>query len=383
MTPEQYKEMRELIVQMREKADQRDAEIKKYGEASVETNAHITKLNDRIDELETKANRPAIITPEQSRGSIITGPEVKAFQGYMRRGEKSLTPDELKALSSGSDPDGGYLMPNQTANTIIEKLIEVSPVRELAEVMTLSLGDTIDMPAEDDQEFECGWVSEIGARPETNAGQIRSVGITAHEMYAKPKVTQKLLDDSAFNIEQWLSRRVTRGLAKKEGAAFVSGDGVGKPEGLLTSTKVVPFANGHASELQADGIILMTYDLPEFYANTATFMLKRATLGTVRTLKDGQGNYLWQVGLTATQPATILGRPYREAVDMPAVAVNSYPILFGDFRAAYTVVDRQGIRVLRDPYSAKPYVEFYTTRRVGGKVTLGEAMRKLKIAATV
>lgn len=381
MDKEQFEAMQKAWNDMKAKLAQRDEEIAKYGESKAETEAIIAKLDARIDEMETKNNRHKMHTQQTEDQNGVDTPEMKAFNSLLRKGV--LNPEEAKSLSVDSDPDGGYLVPPQTSSLIIEKLIEISPIRDLAEVVTLSLGDTLKMPAEDSQEFEGGWVSERGSRAETTTAQLRMKSIVAHEMYANPPVTQQLLDDSAFNVEQWLASRVARTLAKTEGLAFVSGDGVGKPEGILTSADVTAVAGGAASDLTADGIKDLVYALPEYYTQNATFLCKRATLGKIRKLKDGQGNYLWQPGLQVGQPGTIEGFKYREAIDMPAVDTNTYPIVFGDFRAAYKIVDRQGIRVLRDPYTNKPFVLFYTTKRTGGLVVLGEALRKLKIAVSV
>lgn len=355
------------------------AEAKKLGgieQVSQETKNNLDALQARLDAFEAKANRPAL---PGAAGAEMT-PEVKSFLSYARKGEKGMGADEVKTLATDSDPDGGYLVPTNMVNTIIQKLIEVSPIRALADVVTISQGDTMEFPAEDATEFLGGWVSERAARPETQSAKLRMVKITAHELYANPFISQKLLDDSAFNVEQWLTGRIATTLAKMEGAAFVSGDGVGKPQGLLTAT-VSEKVSGAAAAITADSLLNLLYDLPEFYASNATWLFKRATLGAIRLLKDSQNQYLWQPGLTAGQPGTLLGRPYAECVDMPAVAAGTYPVLFGDIRAAYQVVDRQGIRVLRDPFSNKPFIEFYTTKRTGGAVVKAEALRKLKISA--
>ena len=364
-----------LFVQAREEYH---AEVKKFGEATQETKNKIEELQAQLDKFEAKTNRPAIAG---AAGSEMT-PEVKSFLSCARKGEKGLGADEIKTLATDSDPDGGYLVPTNMVNAIIQKLIEVSPIRELADVVTISAGDTMEFPAEGDQEFAGGWVSERGSRTETQSAKLRMVKITAHELYANPFISQKLLDDSAFNVEQWLTGRIATTLAKMEGAAFVSGDGNGKPQGLLSATGVSEVVSGNASAITADALLNLLYNLPEFYANNATWLFKRATLGAIRLLKDSQNQYLWQPGLTAGQPGTLLGRPYAECVDMPAVEAGAYPVIFGDIRAAYQVVDRQGIRVLRDPFSSKPFIEFYTTKRTGGAVVKAEALRKLKIAAS-
>lgn len=381
MDQKQYDELRSTFEQFKTTDAELSAEIKKYGESTAETAAKLEKLNAAIDALETKANRPQILTPEAKADG---NPEqVKAFTQWLRRDEKGMTPDQVKLLSSSSDPDGGYLVPEQMSNQIVQKLIEFSPVRELASVITISQGDTINIPAEASSDFAAAWVGELDARPETISGKLRMVKIVAHEMYANPFATQTLLDDSAFNVEGWISDRVTMRFAVAEGAAFLSGNGVNRPEGILTNAAIIAnqVNSGNANLITADGLIDLYHSLPEMYARHATFLMRRATLGAVRKLKDGSGAYLWQPGLTAAAPATILGQPYREATDMPAVAAGTRPILFGDFRRAYQILDRQGIRVTRDPYNNKPNVEFYTTKRVGGAVVLPEAMRVMVVSA--
>jgi HK97 family phage major capsid protein len=355
------------------------SETKKLGEATQETKNNLEALQQRLDEFETKMTK----RPPIAGGSEVAEqtPEVKAFCQYARKGEKGMGAEEQKALVTDSDPDGGYLMPNNMANKIIQRLEEVSPVRELADVVSISLGDTMEFPAEDDTDFGGGWVSERGQRPETPAAKLRMIKVTAEELYANPFVSQKLLDDTAFNVEQWLIKRITRRLAKIEGAAFIKGDGIGKPRGILVAPGVAEVLTKDANLITADSLVDIFHDLPEEYAAMATWLLKRKTLGAIRLLKDGNGVYVWQPGLQADKPGTLLGRPYREAIDMPDVAAGTYPVAFGDFAEGYQVLDRQGIRVLRDPFSSKPFIEFYTTKRTGGDVVNAAAIRKLKVGA--
>lgn len=377
MSTQLLNEMKSVFEQFKEKHSQLETEVKRYGEASQETKDVLDRLNDRLDELETKMSRPTLGSNMQT-GQVETEHE-KAFNAYLRKGERGLSADELKALSTDSDPDGGYMVPTQRANSIIEKLVEYSPIRMLANVVTIT-GNAYEVPAEDDPIFEANWVSERGSRPETSTGSLRMERIPVHEIYAKPRATQTMLDDSAFNVEGWINNRVATRFAVLEAQAFLSGDGVGKPEGILTKSGITEVVSGDASKITADSLIEIYYNLPEFYVRNSTWLMKRSTIKEIRKLKTNDNQYLWQPGLAGVAPATILDRPYVEAVDMPAIATNAYPVLFGDFRAAYTIVDRQGIRILRDPYSSKPYVEFYTTRRVGGQVVQADALRKLKIS---
>ena len=372
MEQKKYDEMRQIWEQMKATVE----EVKALGEkAPQDLKNTVDALNARIDELETKGNRPGFAA--ESKGDDFA-PEAKAFAQFMRKGADRLAPEQVKLLSADSDADGGYLMPVNQASNVLLKLIEFSPIRELANIVTISSGDTYEIPAEGSTDFTAGWVGERGSRAETTSGKLAYHKIIAHEMYANPFVTQKLLDDNAFNVDQWINDRVARRFGVTEGTAFVSGTGSNQPEGLLTAT-VTEVDSGSAAAVTAAGIIDLYHSLPEYYTRNSTFLAKRATIGSIRKLTDpGTGAFLWQPGLTAGDPGSLLGRPYRECIDMPAEAANTYPVLFGDIRAAYTIVDRQGIRVVRDPYSNKPSVEFYTTKRVGGAVVLAEALRKLK-----
>ena len=372
-----FEEMQKTWTALKSTLDQQDAEIKRYGTVSGETKSQIERLNSRLDDLETKASRPAA-APIEEKGKPTL--ETKAFRGYLRKGVDSLGPDELKTLATDSDVAGGYLVPTIIRDRIIERLAELSPIRALATIETIGVGRALEIPKEGGVDFAAGWVGERELRPPTTVGSFALERIPVDEQYSAPRATQSMLDDTAFDVEGWIIRKVGTRLAQLEGAAFVSGSGVGQPKGLLTSTDITAVNSGHASLLTADGLISLFYSLPEAYVRNATFLMRRATVAAIRQLKDTQGQYLWQMSIAPGAPATILGMPYVEAPDMPAIAASAFPILFGDFRACYTIVDRQGINVLRDPYSAKPLVEFYITRRVGGQVVLAEAMRRLRVS---
>jgi len=347
-------------------------------------NAHLDKLQDQIDRTETALRRPQVgeLAPE--------APDLAAYKAaygtYLRKGEDSgLAELEHKALSVGSDPDGGYTVTPEMSSRVATTIFESSPIRELATVETIG-ASSMEIIVDDD-EPSSGWVAESASRAETTTPQVRKIEIPVHELYAEPRATQKILDDSNFDLEAWLANKIAERFARDEATAFVSGDGVGKPRGFTTYPAGTSFGqieqvnSGHASLVQGDGLISLQNALKQGYLAGAVWVMKRTTLGDVRKLKDANDQYLWQPGLAQDQPATLLGHPLRAADDMAAVAANALAIAFGNFRAAYTVVDRVGIRVLRDPFTAKPFVKFYTTRRVGGEVVNFEAIKLQKIAA--
>jgi len=307
-----------------------------------------------------------------------------AFGEYLRKETNALSPEVLKALSVGSNPDGGYTVMPQMSNRIVEYRFESSPLRELATVETIT-SSSYEILVDAD-EFDAGWVSETGNRADTNNAQLKKIEITAHEIYAQPTATQKMLDDSMWDVEAWIVRKAGRKMGRVEATAFVTGDGVEKPRGILTYSAGTSFGqieqinSANAGALGADDLIDLETALKEDYRGNAVFLMNRTTVGVIRKLKDSNGQYLWQPGLANAVPATLLGYPYRVGSDMPQVANNALAVAFGDFREAYTIVDRADIRLLRDPYTAKPYVRFYMTARVGGAVTNFEALKLLKIS---
>lgn len=308
-----------------------------------------------------------------------------ALDSYLRKGDQMLSNDEVKALSVGSDPDGGYVVNPDLGGRIVQKVFETSPMRAYASVQTIStdaLEGLFDL-----EEAASGWVGETEARAETNTPQLGKWRIPVHELYAKPKATQKLLDDGEINMEAWLATKVAEKFARDEAAAFVTGNGIGKPRGFLTYTDGTTLPGtiervdtgvdgGFATDGSgADCLITALYSLKAQYRANAVWAMNRATTADVRKIKDSDGAYIWQAGLAAGQPATLLGYPVAPFEDMPDPATDSLSIAVADWREAYQIVDRIGIRTLRDPYSAKPYVEFYTIKRVGGDVVNFEAIK--------
>ena len=314
-----------------------------------------------------------------------------AFDRFLRKGEEVMSPDERKALSVGTDPDGGYVVNPDLSGRIVMKVFETSPMRAYASIQVIS-SDALE-GLFDLEEASSGWVGETDSRTETNTPQLGKWRIPVHELYAKPKATQKLLDDASINMEAWLASKVAEKFARDEANAFVVGNGSNKPRGFLTYSSgttlpgtIEQFPTGSSGAYAAapnggDVLINALYGLKAQYRANATWFMNRATLTATRKVKDSDGAYLWSPGIAAGQPATLLGYPVASFEDMPDPASNSLSVAVGDMREAYQIVDRLGIRTLRDPYSAKPYVEFYTTKRVGGDVVNFEAIKLVRFGS--
>lgn len=367
--------------------DERLAKIE-AGQAHADVTAKVEAINSQIDKLtkaadETAVKMAAIEMSGKSAARVKDQAYTEAFGAFMKKG------DIQAALNKGTDSEGGYLAPVEWDRTITDKLTLLSPMRQICRVQSIStngfkklfnLGGTAS-----------GWVGETTARPNTAAATFAELTYATGEIYANPAATQQILDDSAINLESWIAGEVQTQFALQEGVAFLSGDGVNKPTGLLTyvtggtNAAAHPFGaiqvvnSGAAASITSDAIIDMIYSLPSVFLGNARFIMNRTTQGVVRKLKDGQGNYLWQPSYVAGQPATLAGYPVTEIPDMPNVAANSLAIGFGDFNQGYLIVDRVGVRVLRDPYTNKPYVSFYTTKRVGGGLLNPEPLRFMKI----
>lgn len=306
-----------------------------------------------------------------------------------------LEPDERKAMSAGSDPDGGWLLPASTQGRMIVKMREQSIMRQLADVQSITT-DRIEGVVDDD-DMDAGWVSEIGSRNDTSTPNVRKYEIVAHEMYAQPKVTQKLLDDVAMNVEGWLANKTANKFARVEGAGFWTGDGVGKARGLATYETVavgddtrawgkfehvLSGANGDFHTTKFDPLQDLQGALKDQFLQNAVWVMRREVRTRARKLKEATSDrYLWEPSMQVGQPERLNGYPVRVDQYMPALAAGSLSLAFGDFREAYTVVDRVGIRTLRDPFTAKPYVRFYSTKRTGGGAMNFEAVKFVKFAA--
>lgn len=384
-------------------------------------NEAITQLQEQKDAIEKKLNRPGFgskIDESEEKSLVIFNNELKAaaiagaralpqpiaieqyrdykraFNEFARKGWDSLGDTERKAMNVGTDSQGGYLVPADVSGRIVTRLLDLSPIRQIASVQAIS-SDALE-GIEDLNEADAGWTGETASRTETNTPEIGKWRISAEEMYAKPKATQRLLDDAAVDVEAWLAEKVADKLARLEGAAFVNGNGVSKPRGFASYTTAetadatrtwgqlehvaTGAAGDFASSNPADDLMdLITAFKPQ-YLNNANWVTRRSVIAKIRKFKEATTNaYLWQPGLQAGQPATLLGFPVVMAEDMPALASGSLSLALGDF-SAYQIVDRLGIRVLRDPYTDKPYVIFYTTKRTGGGVLDFDAIKFIKFS---
>ena len=335
--------------------------------------------------------------PALSARAEVEAPHQKAFNAYLRSGDddglRGLTL-EGKAMSTAVAADGGYLVDPQTSERIQSLLLSTSSLRSIANVVQVE-ATSFDVIV-DRSEVGSGWATEAAATTETATPVIERISIKLHELAAMPKASQRLLDDSAFDVEGWLAEKIATRFTRAEAAAFINGDGVDKPRGILLPTKVadaswtwgnigyVPTgaASDFASADPADCIVNLVYALGADYRANGAFVMNSKTVGAVRKMKDADGRFLWSDGLAAGEPSRLMGYPVVVSEDMPDVGANAYPIAFGDFRAAYTIAERPDLRILRDPFSAKPNVLFYANKRVGGDITDYAAIKLLKVAVS-
>ncbi len=355
-----------------------------------------TKLKQQDDRM-TKLDRKTMFAghrPALSNDADHGAPHSKAFNAYLRSGDDDGMRHleiEGKALSTAVAADGGYLVSPQAAETIRSVLYSAASIRAIANVVTID-NTSYDVLV-DRGDIGAGWATEVDATTETTTPVIERVNIPLYELSAMPKASQRLLDDSAFDIEGWLAQRIAEKFARAEATAFVSGNGVDKPRGFLTYTNVANTAwvwgglgwvpSGVAAGLTSgDPLVDLVYALGATYRAGASFVMNSKTTGVVRKLKDADGRYLWTDSLAAGEPARLMGYPVLIAEDMPDIAANAFPVAFGNFEAGYTVAERPDLRVLRDPFSAKPHVLFYATKRVGGAVSDFAAIKVLRIATS-
>jgi HK97 family phage major capsid protein len=348
---------------------------------------------ERLTMLDRKTKnygRPALSAFAES-----DAPHQKAFDAYLRSGDDDGLRGlvlEGKALNTSVNAEGGYLVDPQTAETIRTSLKSTSSIRAIANVVQVE-ATSFDVLI-DHTDVGSGWATEAGPVTESGTPAIERISIPLHELSALPKASQRLLDDSAFDVEGWLAGRIADKFMRAEAAAFISGNGIDKPRGFLNHSAVADdawnwgslgyIATGTAGDFSAaspaDAVVDLVYALDASYRANASFVMNSKTAGAVRKMKDGDGRFLWSDGLAAGEPARLMGYPVLIAEDMPDIAANAYGIAFGDFSAGYTIAERPDLRVMRDPFSAKPHVLFYATKRVGGDVSDFAAIKLLKFA---
>lgn len=396
-------ELKQTFEAFKAENDKALSDLKK-GQTDVVQNEKVDRINATIDELKKALDETNVALAAVKIGGLggDLDPDgrnhASAFDKWFRKGvDAGLSDLEVKAkLTTQSDPDGGYLVPEETEAGIDRVLGTVSTIRSLSRVISIST-DTykklVNMGG-----ATSGWVGEEQARGTTATPTLREIAINTGEIYAQPAATQKSLDDSRIDISAWLADEVSIEFAEKEGAAFAAGDGVNKPRGLFSYPTVAngsyawgkigfvlsgdasAFPAASTSVSPADCLIDLYYALKSGYRNGAAWLMSDATMNSVRKFKDADGAYVWAPPTGPGEVASILGKPVHNDDNVDGVGAGKFPIAFGNFQRSYLIVDRMGIRVLRDPYTSKPNVLFYTTKRVGGGVVNFEALKFLKIA---
>ena len=390
-TFEEFKKVNDERIDNLEKglsSSDQDAKLEKI-EAKLDSlediNQKITTANESAESMKSKVEElEAVITRPNSGFEAKQVDDFRqAFDAYCRKGADKLTPEEVKALTVSNDSTGGYLAPPEYVRELLKTVTEISPIRSIARVRSTGQR-SIQVPKRTGQ-FSAQWVAESGSRSETTGWTVGLEEIPCHEHYAMVDISEQDLEDTVFDLEAEMQSEFAAQFAKAEGAAFVSGNSVGKPEGILTNSSVGEVVSGNGTALLADGLLSLVHGIKSEYGANGRFVFNRSTLAAIRKLKDTAGQYVFQAGMSlqAGVPNTILGYPYIEASDMPDVGAGAYPIVFGDFNRAYMIVDRVAMAVLRDPYTqaSSGNVRYLARRRVGGQVVQAEAIVKQKVSA--
>jgi len=381
--------------------DQRLEMIEK-GESTANVDEKIAKMEAKMDSYEdinqklttAELNADNIKSQIEKLETIVTRPNsgfeskqvdeyMGAFDTYCRKGLEGLDVAERKALTVSNDSTGGYLAPPEYVRELIKDVTEISPIRSIARIRSTG-ARSIQVPKRTGT-FAAQWVAESGTRSETTGYNVGLEELPAHEQYALVDISEQDLEDSVFDLEAEMQSEFAEQFAKAEGAAFVSGNAVGKPEGFMTNGSVSSIDSGSNTAITADNLITLVHNIKSDYGRNGTFVFNRSTLAAIRKLKDTAGQYVFQAGMSLQGGVTntILGQPYVEATDMASIAQNAFPVAYGDFRRAYMIVDRVSLAVLRDPFTQATTgnVRYIARRRVGGQVVLPEAISKLKVTA--
>jgi HK97 family phage major capsid protein len=345
----------------------------------------VDEVKSRLDRVSRAAARPAIAIASQA------SPELKGFvDGYLRHGRES----ELKSISGAVAADGGYAVPREIDQLIATQLKAISPIRSIAQVVLTGTSGYRKLVTSGGS--ASGWVSEVAVRPETTTPKFNEIAPPMGELYANPAASQAMLDDAEFNLEDWLANEIAAEFARAEGSAFINGSGTNQPRGFLQApTALTTDATRAFGTLQhvvsgnATGfdtapelkLIDLVHALKSGHRQGAVWVMNSKTLSSVRKFKAADGTFLWQPGIHDGTPARLLGYPVIEAEDMPDIGANALPIAFGNFKAGYLIAERKSTTILRDPFTNKPFVHFYATKRIGGKVLDSNAIKLIKIEA--
>lgn len=394
---EMNKEFKEVAEGIQRKFDEfKDANDKRIEAITAEKSSlsgKVDKLNEQISEFENYKKQMETELKQRNRPGISDAEATEYKQGFaafMRKGDASKI--ETKAVNTGTDADGGFAVPEELDRSILELERDMSPMRQVCSVMSVSTPDYKKLV--NTGGAGSGWVGEEDARPETSGPSLKQIVAHMGEIYANPAATQTSLDDMFFDAEAWISSEVAKEFSDQESLAFLSGNGTNKPKGILAYTlstqndaarafgQLQKLTASGTTEISADDLIDIIHATKAGYRRNSRFMMNNMSVASIRKLKDSDGNYLWRPGLEAGAASSLLGYGIVENEDLPDMAANANSILFGDFSRGYTIVDRIGTRILRDPYTNKPFVHFYTTRRTGGMLTDSNAIKVLSMAAS-
>ncbi|WP_108811152.1 phage major capsid protein [Sphingorhabdus sp. Alg231-15] len=365
------------------------------GKAITDLRSDIDGLKSQMSEISKASARPALAANEDGAKGMMSSNAARDFTAkYLRRGDHSGV--ELKSFSGASGPEGGFAVPQEIDALIGRTLKDISPIRAIATVV--QTGSAGYRKLVTDGGTPSGWVSETAGRPETDTPNFNEIAPPTGELYANPAASQAMLDDAAFDVEAWLADEIAREFAQAEGAAFVGGSGVNQPRGFLNAPvteelddarafgtlQYIPSgaAGDFAGSDGEDALVDLVHALKPAYRQGASFVMNSATLAQIRKFKTADGAFLWQASLASGQPDMLLGYPVVEAEDMPDVAADSLSIAFGNFRAGYLIAERSATSILRDPFTNKPFVHFYATKRVGGQLMNSEAIKLMQFSAT-
>ncbi len=375
--------------------EKNDKEISAIKAEKTKLSESVDTLNQKLSDLDNLKTELEKEIKQAKRPGATSGGDVDAHKSaylqFIRKGaEDGLGDLQQKVIQIGVDADGGYAAPEELDKNVLELLRDENPMREECGSIIISASGYKKLVNVGGA--SSGWVGETDARPETNTPKLAEIIATMGEIYAKPKSTQTALDDMFFDVEAWIAEEVAREFGLQEANAFLLGDGNKKPKGILAHTlstdvdkdrefgTLQNFNSGVDGDFDSDDLLNLIYGLKKGYRRGAKFMMNNLTLLKVRKFKDSEGNYLWQPGLQLDQPSSLLGYAIAENEDMADVGAAEIPVMFGNFKRGYAIVDRMGTRTLRDPYSAKPYIEFYTTKRVGGMLLDSNAIKTLTTA---
>lgn len=384
--------------------DQRLNDIERRGTADVLLNEKlgrmddsINKLQDAITTIKTSMRRPSKDGAPYASGNVDSAYK-NAFLKYVTKGnETDVASFDTKALEVINQGEGGFMVPPEIAERIVVRQYDTTPLRQIASVMSIT-SDAVEM-LRDTADVTAQWISELGVPTDTADGGLGRIRIPVHELYAQPKATQKLLDDAVINVEEWLINKVASKFSRAENTAFVVGDGIGQPRGFTTYSaqavddnsrnwgvlQYVPTgaAGAFASSNPADCLFDLMHKLRVGYHPDAYWIMPRAVADMIRKFKENTTQaYIWQPGLQQGRPSTLLGFPIVLGEDMPAVSNGSFSLAFGNFKEGYTIVDRLGFRILRDPYTGAPFIKFRCIKRTGGDVVNFEAIKLLSFSVS-